>query len=267
MGSNNAISQILGGGSGDGSGGLVPQLAAAVAGDPNATVLGEGLGIGGPNGLIADLTGADIGGAVLGTQGVIPVGLAGGNDGLLGTLLGGPLGGAPLAPVVQALPTSTLTGALAQVPQLGVTGDGGVVDALLGVDLVGNLVGTSGGVTSVLAGGSSGVIGGQIPAGPAPLEPVGAAVVGLLDVVAGNASSPLANVTSALPEGSLPLGDSAVGSLLGTVSGASGGATSSPVSGALAPVTSAVSTVVAPASGTLGSVPVVGGLVTGLLGK
>ena len=144
------------------------------------------------------------------------------------------------------------------------TGDGGVVDALLGVDLVGNLVGTSGGLTSVLAGGSSGVIGSQIPAGAAPLEPVGTAVVGVLDVVAGNATSPLANVTSALPGGgSLPLGDSAVGGVLGAVSGT----TTSPVSGALAPVTNVVSTVVTPVTDTLGGVPVVGGVVTGLLGK
>lgn len=260
LGGDNAISQILGGG----SGGAVPQLAAAIAGDPDAQVLGDGLGVTGDNGLLADLMGSDLGGVLLGTQGVIPSGLAGGNDGLLGALLGDGIAGSPLAPVVQAVPTSTLAGALDQVPQLGLTGDGGVVDNLLGVDLVGNLLGTGGGVTTVLAGGGSGAIGSQVPAGTSPLEPVGTAVTGVLGVVAGTSPSPIGDVTSAL--GSVPLAGSAIGTVLDTVSGTAATVTS-PVSNTLAPVTSTVTSVVAPVTDTLSSVPVVGGVVGGLLGK
>ena len=242
LGSDNAISQILGTSPDGTSRGLVPELAAAAAGDPNAVVLNGGLGVTGSDGLLADLTGADLGGALLGGQGLIPVGVAGGNDGLLGAVLGNHVADPLLAPVAQAMPISTLTDGLSQVPQLGVTGTGGVVASLLGTDLLGNLVGTQGAAPSVLAGGSSGAIGSQMPAGDPPLAPLGSGALQALDVLAGNAPSPLGGALPALP--GLPAGGSAA--LPGT------GA----LTGGLSPVTDAVS-----------GLPGIGSALGGLLGK
>ncbi|HMM15435.1 MAG TPA: hypothetical protein PKA57_12475, partial [Parvibaculum sp.] len=239
---DNAISQILGTSPDGTSRGLVPELAAAAAGDPNAVVLNGGLGVTGSDGLLADLTGADLGGALLGGQGLIPAGVAGGNDGLLGAVLGNHVADPLLAPVAQAMPISTLTDGLSQVPQLGVTGTGGVVASLLGTDLLGNLVGTQGAAPSVLAGGSSGAIGSQMPAGDPPLAPLGSGALQALDVLAGNAPSPLGGALPALP--GLPAGGSAA--LPGT------GA----LTGGLSPVTDAVS-----------GLPGIGSALGGLLGK
>lgn len=242
LGGDNAISQILGTSPDGTSRGLVPELAAAAAGDPNAVVLNGGLGVTGSDGLLADLTGADLGGALLGGQGLIPAGVAGGNDGLLGAVLGNHVSDPLLAPVAQAMPVSTLTDGLSQVPQLGVTGTGGVVASLLDTDLLGNLVGTQGAAPSVLAGGSSGAIGSQMPAGDPPLAPLGSGALQALDVLAGNAPSPLGGALPALP--GLPAGGSAA--LPGT------GA----LTGGLSPVTDAVS-----------GLPGIGSALGGLLGK
>lgn len=291
LGQGNIVSQILG--TSGGGKGLVPELAAAIAGDPDAVVLGGGLGIGGENGLLADLTGSDFIGAVLGTQGVIPASLAGGNDGLLGALLGNHLASPALGPVAQVVPTSALVNGLAQVPALGVTGQGGVVASLLGTDLVGNLTGTGG----VLGGSSSGAIGSQLPQGSTPLlAPLGGAVVGALNVVAGNAPSPLAstglgtilnNLSAAVPSSASGSLSSAAGlgtvfnSLSGAVApsapgGSSGGASAAlasvsvvgPVVGqVLGGVTNTLSGPVggalAPVTQALGAVPILGGLLSG----
>lgn len=242
LGGDNAISQILGTSPDGTSRGLVPELAAAAAGDPNAVVLNGGLGVTGSGGLLADLTGADLGGALLRGQGLIPAGVAGGNDGLLGAVLGNHVSDPLLAPVVQAMPVSTFTDGLSQVPQLGVTGTGGVVASLLGTDLLGNLIGTQGAAPSMLAGGSSGAIGSQMPAGDPPLAPLGSGALQALDVLAGNSPSPLGGALPALP--GFPAGGSAA--LPGT------GA----LTGALSPVTDAVS-----------GLPGVGSALGGLLGK
>lgn len=289
LGDNNALTQIIGTPDDGTNRGLVPELAAAVAGDPDAVVLNGGLGVTGTDGLIADLTGSDLGGAVLGTQGVIPAGVAGGNDGLLGALLGDHVTDPLLAPVAQAVPTSTILDGLAQAPQLGVTGTRGVVDAVLGTDLVGNLVGTEGAVSGVLAGGSDGAIGSQLPAGDAPLAPLGDAVVQVLDIVAGSEPSPLAGALPALPGlpsggsstdpvgavadqiGALPVVGTAIGTVLDSVSGGlpdggglpSGGLPDAgAVTGALAPVTDAL----APVTDTVSTLPAVGTTLGGLLG-
>jgi hypothetical protein len=256
LGKGNIVSQILG--SPDGTKGLVPELAAGVAGDSDADILNGGLGLGGEDGLLADLTGSDFGGAVLGTQGVIPAGLAGGNDGLLGALLGDHAASPVLGPVAQAVPTSALVSGLAQVPALGVTGQGGVVASVLGTDLVGNLIGSGG----VLGGGGAGAIGSQLPQGNAPLAPLGDAVVTALNTVAGNTQSPLAGtglgtVLSSLPGGLSSSGTAGAGALssvpvVGSVVGGNTGSLTTTVGSVLAPVTQVVATV-----------PVLGGLLAG----
>jgi hypothetical protein len=252
LGDGNIVSQILG--SPDGTKGLVPELAAGAAGDPDADILNGGIGLTGEDGLIADLTGGDFGGAVLGTQGVIPASLAGGNDGLLGALLGDHVDSPALGPVAEAVPTSALVAGLAQVPALGVTGQGGVVASLIGADLAGNLVGTGG----VLGGGNTGAIGSQMPQGSAPLAPLGDAVVGALNTVAGNTQSPLAgtglgtilNSLPGAPSSGTTAGGASIPVVGSVLSGSSnGGGLASTVTDALAPVTQAV-----------GAVPVVGGL-------
>ena len=270
LGKDNIVSQILG--PSGGTGGLVPELAAAMAGDPDAVVLEGGLGIVGENGLIADLTGSDVGGAVLGVQGVIPASLAGGNDGLLGSLLGDHVANPVLGPVAEIVPANKLVNGLAQVPALGVTGQGGVVASLLGADLVGNLIGTGG----ALGGGSSGVIGSQLPQDSTPpLAPLGDVVGGVLNTVAGNAPSPLSGsgigaVLNSLPGATAPSaspsapagapGDTAgalasvplIGPMTSQVLGGATGALNGPIGGALAPVTKALS-----------GVPILGGLLSG----
>ncbi|MGB5949998.1 MAG: hypothetical protein WBG82_11810 [Parvibaculum sp.] len=256
LGGDNAISQILGTSPDATNRGLVPELAAAAAGDPNAVVLNGGLGVAGSDGLLADLTGADLGGALLGGQGLIPAGVAGGNDGLLGAVLGSHVADPLLAPVAQAMPVSTLADGLSQIPQLGVTGTDGVVASLLGTDLLGNLVGTQGAAPTVLAGGSSGAIGSQMPAGEPPLAPLGSGAVQGLDVLAGNAPSPIGGALPALP--GLPAGGGLSPSTLpgtGALTGALNPVTG-PVTGALSPVTDAVS-----------GLPGIGSALGGLLGS
>jgi hypothetical protein len=273
LGEGNLVTALLGS---QGGPGLVPSAAGALAGDPDANV--TGLGLLGDGGLLADLTGGDILGGAIDTSGVLGATLAGGNDGLLGALLDGQGALAPVAqPVAAALPLSTVTEGLSQVPALGVTGAGGLVHDLLGIDLVGNLVGTE----NPLGGGNGGLLGNLIPAGEPPLAPVGSAVTGLLGVVAGSQPSPLAGdgalgpalpgLNALLTGGNNVVGGIAapahgalssvpvVGNVLGTPAAASGdggtgGALSSvPVLGdALGPVT-----------GSLGSLPLLGGLLGG----
>lgn len=187
LGQGNLVSSILGS---EGDRGLVPSIAAGLAGDPDAEI--AGLGILGSGGLIADLTGTDPLGGLFDSDGVLGATLAGGNDGLLGALLDAHGIGSPLAPavepVVAARPVEMLTEGLGQVPSLGVTGAGGLVADVVGVDLVGNLVGPG----TPLGGGNGGLLGNVLPAGEAPLAPIGDAVTGLLGVVAGSQPSPLA---------------------------------------------------------------------------
>ena len=92
FGPGNPVSSILG----SGSGGLLPSAAAALAGDPDAEVVG--LGIMGEGGVIADLAGTDMLGGLLDTGGVVGASIAGGNDGLLGALLNDQAANPPLAP-------------------------------------------------------------------------------------------------------------------------------------------------------------------------
>lgn len=230
LGPDNPVETILG----SGSTGLIPSAAAALAGDPDAEVVG--LGVLGDGGLVADLAGTDLLGGMLDTGGVLTASIAGGNDGLLGALLNDRVGDPPLAPVAgplaATLPSSALDDALAQLPALGLTGGDGLIADLTGTDLVGNLLGPD----TPLGGGNGGQLGDIVPEGEPPLGYVGDLTNGVLNVVAGNEVSP----TDSLLAPAVPVLDN----ILGT--GAS-----------------VVGTVAAPVTGALGTVPVVGDVVGG----
>src|SRR5690606_10946084 len=115
-------------------------------------------------------------------------------------------------------------------------------------DLVGNLTGAG----SVLGGGSSGAIGSQLPQGTPPLAPLGDAVVGVLNTVAGNGQSPLSGSGLGAVLDSLPGAAAPSASAPASTSGGTTNTLSGPVGGALTPVTQA-----------LGGVPVLGGLLSG----
>lgn len=230
LGEENPLGNILGGG----SDGLIPSMAGALAGDPEAEVVG--LGLLGAGGLIADLAGTDLVGGSLDTGGVLTASIAGGNDGLLGALLNDRVASPPLAPVAEplagAIPVAALNDALAQIPALGVTGEGGLLSDIVGTNVVGNLVGDN----TPLGGGDGGQLGNILPAGDAPLGQVGDVATGLLDIVAGNEPSPAPSVLApAVP---------ALENTLGVGGGLVGG-------------------VVAPVTGVLGGVPVIGSVVGG----
>jgi hypothetical protein len=260
LGPDNPISAIIGSGSGMG---LVPSVAGALAGDPDAEI--AGLGLAGDGGLVADLTGADMLGGLLDQGGVVGASIAGGDDGLLGALLNSQAANPPLAPVAgplaAALPSSALKDALSELPVFGITGSDGLLSDLAGTDIVGNLVGTN----TPAGGGNAGLLGNLVPAGDAPLAPVGDAVTGVLNVIAGNDASPLADPgdqLGALPvlDGILGTGTGGVGDALSPVAGTSG-AVSSP-SGS-APTPTEPTGPLAPVTGAIGGLSVVGSLLGG----
>lgn len=271
LGAGNPVSAILG----SGSNGLLPSAAAALAGDPNADVIG--LGILGSGGLVSDLAGTDLVGGSFDTSGVLGASIAGGNDGLLGSLLNGQFSSPPLAPVAgpvaSMLPAAALGDALPQIPPLGVTGEGGLVADLVGVDLVGNLAGQN----TPLGGGNAGPLGTLAPGDEAPLGYVGDVSTGLLNIVAGSESTPVPGsaLAPAVPvlENILGSGAGIVGGIAAPVTGAVG---STPVIGDVVGGSSSSSSaapggntpasagnVLAPVTGTLGNVPIVGGLLGG----
>lgn len=265
LGEGNPVSALLGS---NGGPGLVPSAAGALAGDPDANVMG--LGLLGDGGLLADLAGSDVLGGAVDTSGVLGATLAGGNDGLLGALLDGQDALAPVVqPVAAALPLSTVTEGLSQAPALGVAGAGGLVQDLLGVDLVGNLTGTE----NPLGGGNGGLLGSLVPAGEPPLAAAGTAVTGLLGVVAGSQPSPLAGdgaLGPVLPglNALLNAGNNAVGGIAAPLHGGSASAPAAApggtsTGGALSS-TPVVGDALAPVTGTLGNLPVLGGLLGGL---
>jgi hypothetical protein len=93
-----------------------------------------------------------------------------------------------LAPVTgqlaDAIPLDTIT---SQLPALGVDGSGGLVQDLVGQDVLTGVVGSDGVVGTLLGGGNSGVIGGVVPPGTLPSLPTGSdptqAVTGLASTV------------------------------------------------------------------------------------
>ncbi|GMV61786.1 MAG: hypothetical protein AMXMBFR74_09550 [Parvibaculum sp.] len=260
LGPDNPLETILGGG----SAGLIPSAAAALAGDPDAEVVG--LGIAGEGGLVADLAGTDLLGGMLDTGGVLTASIAGGNDGLLGALLNDKVGEPPLAPVAgplaAALPSSALNDALAQLPALGLTGSDGLIADLTGTDLVGNLLGPD----TPLGGGNGGQLGDIVPAGEPLLGYVGDATNGLLNVVAGNEISPADSLLApAVPvlDNILGTGASVIGSVAAPVTDALGGV---PVVGDVVGGQSAGALTAAPDTGAPSTTPGILAPVTGLVG-
>lgn len=244
LGTGNPVSTILGAG----ANGLVPSAAGALAGDPDAEVVG--LGMFGDGGLLADLAGTDMVGGALDGNGVVGASMAGGNDGLLGSLLNDRLASPPLAAAGQiasvlpdsALPVSALDTALAQLPSLGLTGNGGLSEDLIGTGLAGNLAGTG----SAFGGGNGGQLGNLMPVSSAPLGPAGNAVNDVLGMVAGNTSSPV--------QGALAPAVPALDNILGAGASIPGGA----------PASSPAAIPAAAMIGALANVPVAGGLLGGL---
>ena len=263
--------------------GIVPEVAGALAGSGDGIIVPGGLGITGEGGVLADVLGSDVGGDLLGDQGLIAANIAGGKDGLLASVLGDNPTKGLLSPATNNLPLNQLTVALAGQPSLGVTGQSGLVADLLGSDLTAGVLPSGGAIGGLLGGGDAGALGHALPDGQAPLAAVGTTVSGLLGVVAGTSPSPVgggvASVSDAL--GSVPV----IGDVLGSVAGQAGaglpsGDPISSVTNALAPVTSGASAgaptsgagvasqingALSPVTDAVSSLPVVGATVGGLL--
>jgi hypothetical protein len=141
------------------AGGGGDPVATSRSSSPSAAALGgTQLGVSGDGGASEELLGADL---------LTP--LIGGS-GLPGNL--------PAESPIPADALSPLTDALAQVesqvPPLGVSGEGGLGEDLLGYDLTGALIGTEGGlIPNLLTGGGEAQLGAIVPEGSAPLAPVG----------------------------------------------------------------------------------------------
>jgi hypothetical protein len=233
---------------------LVPTLAGAVKTGTNTPTVGKGLGLIGPGGLTSDLIGTDVVGSITGSGGVVGANLAGGNDGLLGSAIGG-ADSKPLLPQVGKLLSDTkLDQALNSVKALGITGPNGLSNDLLGIDPVGNVVGSNGAIPTALGGGDAGVLGHALPNGNPPLGVVGKTLDGALGVLAGTTPSPLPGLLQGnglggganLP-GNLPV----LGNVLGTVT-----------NGVKPVVTNVLTTV----TGVTGALPIVGPALSGVTG-
>jgi hypothetical protein len=249
FGDGNFVSDVLGTSNGQGKG-LVPSLAAAISGSGEGEMSGDGLGVTGKGGVIADLTGTDLGGAVLGVHGVIPSGISGGNDGFLGALLADENDNPTLQALAQLLPTSTVAAGLEEMPSLGLTGSGGVSEVVLGNDLVGNIVGSAG----TAGGGGSGLVASSLPSTSLPTSALGDALTTGLNIVAGNTTSPLSTVGGALAPASSAVSSGISQTLSGinSIGSTNGGGTAT-----------TMNTVTTTVSNTTGNIPILGGLLGG----
>lgn len=147
--------------------GDTPSVGAPVAGAPAVDSIQ--LGIAGEGGLL-DAVGLDVVTPLLGSDGAVGHILGGGDQGTLGGIV-------PTLPV-STLPLDGVAIQISQsVPALGVSGDGGLGEDLLGYDAVGGLVGTESSLVPVLlAGGGTAPLGNVVPEGMAPLSPLGDAL-------------------------------------------------------------------------------------------
>ncbi len=151
----------FGGGSGGGGGGT-----------PSSVTT---LGVTGEGGTTEKLGLAGLTDPLLGTEGV----LGGGDEGLIGGQVPDELaeGLAPvsdgLEPVMTALDQVPLEMVTEQIPALGISGEGGLGEDLIGQDLTGMLLGETGTVPATLAGGNDGALGNLIPEGAIPGLPGG----------------------------------------------------------------------------------------------
>ncbi len=165
-------------------------------GDPSAirsssvsstsAVAGTQLGVAGEGGVSEELAGADLLTPLIGGGGLVGATLGGGDEGVLA-------GNLPAESPIPADATAPLTDGLAQiesqVPHLGVSGEGGLSEDLLGHDITGMLVGTEGGAVPVLlSGGGEAQLGSVVPEGTAPLAPVGDLAADLIGGAQANSS-------------------------------------------------------------------------------
>lgn len=164
---------------GCGSGGDGSPSAIAPGSASNASALGGmQMGISGEGGASEELLGTDLVTPLLGGGGLIGTTLGGGSEGTLAGNL--PEGGA-VPPGTLAPLTDALAQVEEQVPALGVSGENGLGQDLLGHDITGMLVGTEGGlVPDLLTGGNDGQLGSAVPEGSAPLAPVGDLAAGII---------------------------------------------------------------------------------------
>ncbi|MEQ8268685.1 MAG: hypothetical protein RH982_15945 [Parvibaculum sp.] len=165
---------------GCGSGGDGSPSAIASGSAPAASALGGmEMGVSGEGGASEEVLGADLVSPLLGSGGLLGATLGGGSEGTLA-------GNVPEGGVVPAGTLDPLTDGLAQVesqaPPLGISGEDGLGEDLLGHDITGMLVGTGDGlVPTLLGGGSEGQLGDVAPADSAPLQPVGDLVAGVIE--------------------------------------------------------------------------------------
>jgi hypothetical protein len=217
------------------------------------------LGVTGTGGATSALGVSALTDPILGTDGV----LGGGGDGQLGGQIPAssldPLS-SQLAPVADqiasAVPLSTVT---SQLPDLGVTGDGGLLDDVAGQDPLSAVVGTTGVVGTLVGGGNDGVLGDAVPAGSLP---TGGGLPGGLALPIGDPTQVVTSLAGGLSNGtdqaaltdlvssatSDPAGT--VQSVVTTVSSIAGGAGSTSGAGAIAGVGNTVSSVLPSAIGT-----------------
>jgi hypothetical protein len=231
LGDNNAVSQLLGTPPGGTS--VSAEVLGAANGTSSAPLISNGLGLTGPNGVTTSLLGTDVGGALLGTSGAVPSSLAGSSSSVLA-----PVGGTSnlSTGLGAAVPAATVTDALAGVPQLGITGSGGLLQDAIGTDIVGNLVGTQNGVQQVLGGGNSGTLGASLNGATAALAPIQSSEANTLGVASGTNPSPVTPVlNAATPADAVTSAIAGVTGALGT-----GGAALPDLSGTLGTVTNTV---------------------------
>jgi hypothetical protein len=239
LGTDNGVSQITGTPTSATTPGLVPKLATAIQSGTNKATIGTGLGITGQGGLVSDLIGNDSVGTITGESGVIGANVAGGNDGLLGNVLGG---SNPLLPGVgDAIANSGLTSIVKPQNGLGISGENGLVQDLIGTDAVTHLIGSNSDVSTLAGGGNAGTLGQVLP-GSTPV--LGTAVNGILSAVAGTGPSPVSGILQ---------GDTSGAPLSNVLSGVTGATGNLPV----------VGNVVSTVTNTTGNLPVVGTVLSG----
>lgn len=180
-------------------------LASGGSGTPSSLVKGSSgsasafgampLGVSGSGGASEELLGTDILTPLLGSGGLVGATLGGGSDGpLAGNLPAeSPIPEGTLSPLTDALDMIATS-----VPQLGVSGNAGLGEDLLGHDITGMLLGTQDGAVPVLlAGGNDAPLGSLVPEGTAPLAPVGDLLANI--IVGAQADSSQGNLNALAP--------------------------------------------------------------------
>ncbi|MEP2828723.1 hypothetical protein [Parvibaculum sp.] len=180
------------GGSGD------PSSISAGSSPSSSALGGTQLGLSGEGGVSDSVLGVDVLSPLLGDGGLAGSTAGGGDEGLLAgalstealtsvPILGDVVGQLPiedglLPAEAQAALIDGLDQIGSQVPPLGVSGEGGLGEDLLGYDLTGALVGMEGGlVPSLLSGGGEAQLGNIAPEDSAPLAPVGDLARGIIE--------------------------------------------------------------------------------------